>query len=85
MTRLANTAVVWAIGEKVGQVEKNRIKREMFGWPKRISAAIKVGDRILLPNGNDTMTHPFGIEHEGLIHEFEVLAIIEGLENDAGN
>ena len=74
------TAVVLAVGRKVNSPVTDKAKREMFGWRKHYDIPLRKGMRVLLPDGCDTMSHPFDVDYEGLIHANDVIAIVEGIE-----
>ncbi len=75
------TAVVIGIGPMVGTPEDNKAKRSLHGWSKHSwISGLKVGMRVLLPDGCDTISHPFPADYEGVIHCNDILAIVEGLE-----
>lgn len=70
------TVEALALGDECGEVLRNRKKRRMNGWPCGIVNPIKPGDRLLLPDGSDSLTHPYDYRNEGLISEFDVIAVI---------
>ena len=75
------TAVVIGVGPKVGQPVRNKGKRSLHGWSKsRMDLPLKKGDRVLLPDGCDSISHPFAADYEGLIHCNDIIAIVEGME-----
>jgi hypothetical protein len=74
------TAVVLAVGRKVNAPVTDKAKREMFGWRKHYDMPLRKGMRVLLPDGCDTMSHPFDVDYEGLIHANDIIAIVEGIE-----
>ena len=76
------TATVIAVGPDVSAPEKDKTKREMHGWPKCSDLPLKKGMRVLLPDGCDTIKHPFDVDYEGLIHANDIIAIVEGLDED---
>ena len=79
---IVSTVEVIGVGQKCGTVSNDPIAIEMFGWPEAIVNPIKVGDRLLLPEVADSMSRPYGIYNEGIISEFDVIAILYN-EDDA--
>jgi hypothetical protein len=74
-----------AVGPDCGKLYKDpegyvsrKVKRKLNKWPVGINNPIKVGDFCILKNGCQSITHPFGYELEGMISEFDILAVLEG-------
>jgi hypothetical protein len=76
MKDICFTVEVLALGEECGTVFKDRVKRKVNSWPQGIVNPIKPGDRLLLPDGANSLTKPYGVDYEGLISEFDAIAII---------
>lgn len=76
MKDICFTVEVLALGDECGSVFTDRVKRRINGWPQGIVNPIKPGDRLLLPDGANSLTKPYGVDYEGMISEFDAIAII---------
>ena len=70
------TVELLALGDECGSVSEDRMKQKLHGWPPGVVNPMKTGDRLLLPATVNSLTHPYGVRYEGLVSEFDVIAII---------